>query len=711
MAIRAAMAAPPSTPGVRFEDADRDDVAVGALRTDIAGFVGLTERGPIDTPVLVSSWEQFATAFGDCVPYGYTAYAVRAFFENGGRSCHVVRVAAPETIVDALPEPAVPGPVERVVTRLVDGASAFVTGAAVTIRQDDVAAVVAVADVDVAASAVRWVAPLPPEIDPRAPFTLATGAGAARATLTTSTGAVALHVLASSPGVWGNHLAVHVTRTHPAATRAADQAQPADGGALYVDRVDGFEDLALVRVTQDGDTGPLVHHRFVVAVDPARNLLRWDVPLDSSFDPARPSTVETLAFGVAVWERGRRRETAHGLSLHPDHPRYVGSSVGLDLVDLLRPDMAPVVPTADEAAAALPRPGPAVPLAGGRDGLARLRVEDFTGTVGVPARTGLRTLETVEDVAIVAVPDVHIRPTPPVEHAPLPVPEPDPCCPAPEPEPEPGPIASPSVHESPPQFTHDEIARVQDAIVEHCESLRDRVAILDAPHGLDPGAVTAWRRRFDTSWAALYYPWVSVVDPLQRDVAPVRMVPPSGHVAGVYAHGDRTVGVHRAPANLGLGWAHGTDIVVDAATQAGLNPLGVNCIREVPARGLQVYGARTMSSDPTLRYVNVRRLLAMIASSLLASLQWAVFEPHDAQLRLLLRLGIGSFLRGLWQAGALSGTRPEEAFFVRCDDATNPAHLVDAGQVRCEIGVAPAIPAEFVVVRIGRVDNEWMVAG
>lgn len=704
-----------ATPGAYFETADRPSGEVVALRTDVAAFVGMAERGPLDLPLPVESWEQFEAAFGGCVPYGYLAYAVKAFFENGGRRCWVVRVAAPEVSVASVPQIAGPGPVERGSTQVTEAVTAFVPGAAVTVQQGEAVTMVAVASVDEADARVYWLPPLGQAFDPLSPMTLSTGAGAATATLPDGAGDAVLTVHASSPGAWGNQLAVRVSRSHPAATSVAERAQPSDGSALYVDSVVGFEPGALVRIAQYGSGGLTLHHRFVAEADPARGLLAWDEPLGGSpasgaFDPNLGASLETLEFTVAVWERGRHRESATGLSLHRDHPRFVGEPlVDLRLVTLTLTGTWPGEANAEEVAARVPVPGPPRALAGGRDGLAGLRAEDLTGIAGSGTRRGLRALEPVDEVAIVALPDAHIRPGPVVQHAPVAEPEPDPCCPEPEPEPVAVPLATGSVAEQPPVFGPEEIFVAQQALVEHCEALRDRVAVLDAPLGLDTGEITAWRRRFDTSWAALYYPWLAVVDPLQRGAAPVRSVPPSGHVAGVYAHGDLTVGVHRAPANLGLRWAQGTDVTIDAATQGVLNRVGVNCLRVVEARGLQVYGARTLSSDPALRYVNVRRLLAFIAETLLASLQWSVFEPHDERLRLLLRLGSASLLRGLWAAGALAGSRPEEAYFVRCDDTNNPPEVVDAGQVRCDIGVAPSVPAEFVVVRIGRADNEWMV--
>jgi phage tail sheath protein FI len=220
--------------------------------------------------------------------------------------------------------------------------------------------------------------------------------------------------------------------------------------------------------------------------------------------------------------------------------------------------------------------------------------------------------------------------------------------------------------------------------------------------------VQEWRKRFESQrgFAALYYPWVRVVDPLHLDGRPVRAVPPCGHVAGIYARSDLTVGVHRAPANFELFWAADVTAGVTDETQGVLNPDGINCLRAFPGRGIRLYGGRTVSSDPDWRYVNVRRLMVMIEEAVDEATQWAVFEPHDFNLRQTLVLSVSSFLETLWRQGALAGTSTDEAFYVKCDEVTNPPPSVDAGRIVTEVGVAPTKPAEFIVFRVGRTREE-----
>jgi uncharacterized protein len=199
---------------------------------------------------------------------------------------------------------------------------------------------------------------------------------------------------------------------------------------------------------------------------------------------------------------------------------------------------------------------------------------------------------------------------------------------------------------------------------------------------------------------------VRVVDPLKLRGNPVRTIPPCGHIAGLYARSDFTVGVHKAPANGELFWAEDVTVAINDDEQGILNPEGINCIRAFPGRGIRVYGARTISSNPDWRYINVRRLMSMIEEAVDESTQWAVFEPHDFNLRRSLILSISGFLETIWRQGALMGGSPEEAFYIKCDDTNNPPEIVDRGQIITDIGVAPTHPAEFIVFRVGRTVEE-----
>jgi phage tail sheath protein FI len=243
---------------------------------------------------------------------------------------------------------------------------------------------------------------------------------------------------------------------------------------------------------------------------------------------------------------------------------------------------------------------------------------------------------------------------------------------------------------------------VQGKMIAHCENMGDRMAILDPPPNLRPQDVLEWRSDvagYDSKMAALYYPWIEVMDPLTK--RPI-MVPPSGHMAGVWARTDARRGVHKAPANEVVMGAIGLGIQVTGPEQGALNQVGINCIRSFRNRGNRVWGARTLSSDPEWRYINVRRLFNYVAESIVTGTQWSVFEPNDQRLWMQLKIAATNFLMRVWRDGALFGSTPEQAFYVKCDEETNPPEVIEAGQVVCEIGIAPVKPAEFVIFRLSQ---------
>ena len=240
---------------------------------------------------------------------------------------------------------------------------------------------------------------------------------------------------------------------------------------------------------------------------------------------------------------------------------------------------------------------------------------------------------------------------------------------------------------------------VQDALLTHCETRKDRFAILDSPETIT-GGVDRLPKPRDSKYGAYYFPWIQVYDPDKGNV----FVPPSGHIAGVYSRVDSERGVHKAPANELVRGALGLKYNVSKGEQDLLNPKGINAIRTM-AGGIRIWGARTLSSDPSWKYVNVRRLFIMVESSIERATQWVVFEPNDHRLWKRVTRTISSFLTLLWRNGALMGTSPEQAFYVKCDEETNPAEVVDAGQLVVEIGLAPVKPAEFVIFRIGQMPS------
>ncbi|MGK7872174.1 MAG: phage tail sheath family protein [Xenococcaceae cyanobacterium] len=272
-----------------------------------------------------------------------------------------------------------------------------------------------------------------------------------------------------------------------------------------------------------------------------------------------------------------------------------------------------------------------------------------------------------------------------------------------------------------------------EALLAHCEELKNRVAILDPPQVVanidllkqvgtaaattptlpQEGEETRERigtetatglrpRQSEGGYGAFYFPWITVVDVLSPKGDRIN-VPPSGHLAGIYARTDATRGVHKAPANEPIRGALDVTYRVTHAEQETLNQNGVNCIRYFGMEGIRVWGARTVAaSSSEWRYLNVRRLFNTIEASIARGTRWVVFEPNDVPLWKAIRRDVSAFLTLIWRQGALMGQTPEEAFFVQCNAQTNPPEVVDAGQVVIVIGIAPVKPAEFVIFRISQ---------
>ena len=321
--------------------------------------------------------------------------------------------------------------------------------------------------------------------------------------------------------------------------------------------------------------------------------------------------------------------------------------------------------TIEETGGALAAPSTgSVSLAGGGASVpARVTPSDYVGNSS--DRTGFAGLEAVDEVTMLSVPDLV------------------------------------AVYEQG-IIDLEGLQAVQLAMIAHCELMGDRVAILDAPPGLNAQQVKEWRvdkAGYDSKYATLYWPWVKVFDPLSGQA---RFVPPSGHVAGIWARNDDTRGVHKAPANEVVRGAITLELNITKAEHDQLNPNGINCIRAFPGRGIRVWGARTISSDPSWRYLNVRRLFNYIEESIFEGTQWVVFEPNDMRLWGRVKRTINAFLLRVWRDGALFGATPDQAFFVVCDESNNPPEVRDAGQLIVDIGIAPVKPAEFVVFRIAQ---------
>ncbi len=537
-------------PAVYFERQDTASPLIGPLRTDIAGFVGIAERGPLHAPVKIESYAQFTNVFGRKIAQGYLAYAVDGFFANGGQTCWIVRVA----------------------------------------NQKE--------------------------------------ARAASLDIVNDVGAKVLSLRAGSPGVWANEVLVR-----------------------WMMR--GDEMVSLTLHFPDGTEQQV------------RDPLGFNLPrTENVFELEQDALPSSLVAPPISWTLpGRVAPSRNQVSIRALQGR----------------------------------------LDGGADGLATLAPEHFFGEGERPDMPrGLTALERINEVSVVAMPDVMSKLRVPAKTKPLPL-----DCDDLDVVPPPPPLPQPET-EFPPAFNPNQMFLLQQELINHCEKLRYRVAILDTPdvdstEGLLPEGAIEWRQQFQQSkFAALYYPWIKVDDAL-RLTGLVRNIPPSGHVAGIYARSDRMRGVHKPPANEVAEGAFDVRFAVNDVSHGNLNDAGVNVVRSFPGRGIRVYGARTL--DFEMRFVNIRRLLSMIEKAIDQGTQWTVFEPNNRLLRSQMDRVVRSYLQTLFRQGMLDGSTPDEAYVVKCDDSTNPPEEIERVRVVCQVGVQPPYPAEFVVVLIGKTQD------
>ncbi|MEL7444415.1 MAG: phage tail sheath subtilisin-like domain-containing protein [Pseudomonadota bacterium] len=357
-------------------------------------------------------------------------------------------------------------------------------------------------------------------------------------------------------------------------------------------------------------------------------------------DPANASDARNMPIQVEL----NSGTTYPGLDLIEDFVTVNGSSVSISEANLLSATSEPSTRTVTFT------------LSNGNDGAA-LTSPDYVGTVDTNTNlsTGLIALENKEDISIVAAPGSSLNEA----------------------------LGQP----------------VANALISHAQRMRYRIAVIDSIRDQSISNVRAYRALFDSKYAAFYYPWVKTIDPV---TGLENTYPPSGFVAGIYARNDVERAVYKAPANEVVNLALGFEKTINTGQQEVLNPEGINCFRFFEGRGNRLWGARCMTSDPEWKYVNLRRYFAYLERSIDRGTQWAVFEPNGERLWANIRTTIEDFLLNEFQNGALLGSQPDQAFFVKCDRSTMTQNDIDNGRLVCQIGVAALKPAEFVIFRIGQ---------
>ncbi len=455
-------------------------------------------------------------------------------------------------------------------------------------------------------------------------------------------------VEALDPGAWANTMQAVLTRSVRARTQVMEVREGANGPQYLLKSAAGFRVGDVAAFQAEGE----VAYRKVTGVNGPLVTLNEPLP-DGAADDALVPQKTLSACGLDLLLRWEDQEEAYpGCSLNPAAADYLPDA-------LVKSHMAKLTLNLEDKAddllvllgAAADAESLRIELSGGLDGtMDAVTAGTFNGTDGGPGkRTGIEAFLEISDVSIMAVPGVTD-------------------------------------------------ANVQAKLIAHCEGLTSRFAVLDAP--LDAASVedlNKHRSAYDTTYAALYAPWVKVFDPLLK--RPV-FLPPSGSVCGIYARTDIQRGVHKAPANETVQGCTGLSVTYNEAEQGKLNPNGVNLIRALPGQGIRVWGARTCSSDGNWKYVNVRRLFIFLEESIRKNTGWAVFEPNDEGLWARVKGTISLFLETQRRNGALMGATPDEAYYVDVGRSTMSQDDILNGRLICVIGVAPVRPAEFVIFRI-----------
>jgi phage tail sheath protein FI len=642
-------------PGVYVEETSFRAKSIEGVSTTTTGFIGPTRYGPLDIePEIITRLVEFERTYGGKEKLhflnntdtsiedidNYMWHAARAFFAEGGKRLYVSRVfRAIEEADQGSPGGSPPGP----------------------------SAGFSFADITSGAAALQVRARFPGE------------AGDANVTFAFNAGQnVLVNETPSSgftPGVRSLlDRDVVMIRDVPGSTAPGAvndfflaQRDPSTGAWTFDDGAGGV--VALSVLTGGSEmrvvTIAVTVQPFAVGSEP---YIERDLPLDpqhrranapdslfDAFAPHTPDPTDPTRKMIASLSRART------VPIIIDG--YDTTPTGLDVLQAIT-SLKPSVVTALQA---LTSKNPVdfqvtIQIANGNDGI-RPPASAYEGDVNPinDAKTGFHQFEDLEDISIVAAPG--------------------------------------STYKYRDAGYGPEARTIVRQLIRHAERMRYRIAVIDSGDNQSISEVRAMRAELDSTYAALYYPWVRVMDPFtQRE----NYMPPSGFVSGIYARNDINRAVYKAPANEVVNLALGFERFLNKSQQEVLNPEGVNCFRFFEGRGMRLWGARTISSDPEWKYVNLRRYFAYLERSIDKGTQWAVFEPNGEQLWANVRRTIEDFLLNEWQNGALLGEKPEKAYFVKCDRSTMSQNDLDNGRLIVLVGVAPLRPAEFVIFRIGQ---------
>lgn len=699
------------SPGVYIEELPPRLRAIEGVSTSTVGMAGATERGPVpggllpfdpeaspagttltlslprdSAPRLITSYSEFVRLFGDPLPVpdpngnAFLGRAVRAFFDNGGKRVYISRVIRWTSPTTSSFTPSAiqvdQGGVAHLTQPVASGATTIFLSSLRGINIGDnlsfqrradgtdiLGGAVAVTNYNTAANSITVGAgAITEDLNPADVFiqttAVAQGAGPV------------FH--GRSPGSWGDVLRV---RIRPAdrgpvpivSTATGTQITVQSTGSIYRGAILEIDDgvSRAYREVADILPGQVIQINTAIAapltdpivVPPAAGVnppFVRVVEIDVVITDESGSEPVTEVFSGLTWNprqlpETRRRYYAEVVNnrsrlVYVQPPAWDGHGGTLEAATLL------TQPATGDGAAIVHGFETTGTTTAGADDYAGLTNGDYAGTTGPAARTGIDALSDVDDISIIACP---------------------------------GRTA----------------AVVQNALITQCEHLRYRFAVLDAEPTADTvSAVLAHRNLYDSSYAAYYHPWMENIETNQQI-----FLPPSGYLCGIYARVDNERGVFKAPANEVVRSITGLRQYVVTGEQDILNPRGVNVTRQFSGRGIRVWGARTLSSDSSLKYISTRRFLIFLEKSIDRGTQWVVFEPNNPDTWSRVADAVSAFLHTQWRSGALLGRTPEQAFFVRCDESTMTADDVENGRLICHIGVAITKPAEFVIFRIEQI--------
>lgn len=661
------MAVQVSYPGVYIEEF-APGAPIQGVGTNTAAFIGVAGRGTLNRPTKVNSWDQFLQVFGPQPVVGFNLwYAVRGFFQNGGQTCYVVRASNGAyqrlTLNDRTAGPGRPIVNLRARALGAAGLAATVNANPYLVNVPVYRPIGTIAAPGAAIGAMELT--LAAEAGPIQPDQVANrfkpgdevsfSNGTDRRVIASVTGGTVRFTLALTTALVAGDT-MHLAST--AAGARTFRLRPAGPGPLPAGQLVPGTILTIAQgAPADTQIVESVLTEVLTETVPAsfayRVTLRSGLTIPIDLDPA---------FGTAPTASSNEIDLVPStggpytrLSMDPSHPRYLidivnGDPGGVFTASLVEP------PPPNTVAAAIPVLGAAAATAdmGGVENTSDLTVSNFTAAIAA--------LRAIDDVNFIAIPD---RPT----------------------------------------RANETMLAVQQDLIAHCELMADRFAVLDSDPGADlfgsANSVELQRAGLVSTrgYGGLYAPWLRVVP--ANDGPPI-LVPPSGHVCGIFARSDSLRGVHKAPANEVVNGALGVERRVSLIEQGQLNLLGINFVQVFQDGGRPIlWGARTTASDTNWQYVNIRRLFLYLEESIQEGIRWAVFEPNNLALWQKLKRTLTDFLTRAWRDGALFGAKASDAFYVRIDETLNPFSEQQLGRLHIEIGVRPTYPAEFIIVRIG----------